>query len=155
MAVKSLFSVAVAVLIGVAGCSSPSENAGGQDSPSASVSESATAEPTESASPASPEETPEKTPEKTPDDAPEAEPVVITITDFEFDGPDSVAPGSTIMVENTDRSSHTVTSEDDSFVEVIVEGGGDTGTFKAPSEPGEYAYICRFHPEMSGTLVVE
>jgi len=161
MAVKSLFSVAVAVLIGVAGCSSPSENAGGQDSPSASASESATAEPTEpteSASPASPEETPEKTPEKTaektPDDAPEAEPVVITITDFEFDGPESVAPGSTIMVENTDRSSHTVTSEDDSFVEVIVEGGGDTGTFKAPSEPGEYAYICRFHPEMSGTLVV-
>ncbi len=154
MTVKSLFSVAVAVLIGVAGCSSPSENAGGQDSPSASVSESATAEPTESASPASPEETPEKTPEKTPDDAPEAEPVVITITDFEFDGPESVAPGSTITVENTDRSSHTVTSEDDSFVEGIVEGGGDTGTFKAPSEPGEYAYICRFHPEMSGTLVV-
>jgi plastocyanin len=58
------------------------------------------------------------------------------------------------MVVNEDRSSHTLTSEKDDFDEVLVQGGAD-GTFTAPTEPGEYAYVCTYHPEMTGTLVVK
>ena len=83
-----------------------------------------------------------------------AEPVVIPIEDFAFGGPDKVAPGATVMVRNNDRSPHSVTSESGDVTEVVVEGGGGTGTFTAPSEPGEYAYVCKFHPEMVDTLVV-
>jgi plastocyanin len=83
-----------------------------------------------------------------------AEPVVIEIKDFEYHGPDKVAPGATIMLQNNDRSPHSMTSEGDDFAEVVLDGGGASGTFTAPSEPGEYAYVCKFHPEMVDTLVV-
>lgn len=79
---------------------------------------------------------------------------VIEIKDFEFNGPEKVAPGATIMVQNNDRSTHSFTAEGGEFEEVILEGGGATGMFTAPSEPGEYAYVCKFHPEMVDTLVV-
>lgn len=143
MAVKSLASVIVfAVSMGVAGCSASPNEASPQTTASTSASESATASPEGSAS------------AETSEAAPEAEPVLIKIRDFKFSGAESVAPGATITVQNDDQSTHSVTSENDGFVEVIVEGGA-TGTFKAPSEPGEYAYVCKFHPEMVGTLVVK
>lgn len=143
MALKSLVSVVVlAVSMGVAGCSSPSEEASPQSMAPTSASQSASASPEGSAS------------AETSEAAPEAEPVAIKIRDFKFSGAESVAPGATITVQNDDQSTHSVTSENDGFVEVIVEGGA-TGTFKAPSEPGEYAYVCKFHPEMVGTLVVK
>jgi plastocyanin len=80
--------------------------------------------------------------------------VVIEIQDFKYKGPDKVAPGATIMVQNNDRSPHSLTSEGGDFDEVVLEGGGAVGTFTAPDEPGEYPYVCKFHPEMVDTLVV-
>jgi len=138
MVAKSVISLAAsALLLGVAGCGSSDQ-------------EASTAEPTTSA-------TSEETKNSPPsEETPDAEPVVITIKDFEYAGPDSVAPGATVTVQNDDSSTHSVTPEDaDAFVEVIIEGDGATGTFTAPSEPGEYSYVCKFHPEMVGTLVVE
>ena len=129
--------------LGVAGCGSPADE-----------SESTTAAPPSAGSEsgagasrgtAEAEQSPGST---------DTEPVEITIEDFEFSGPASVAPGATVMVVNEDSSSHTVTSEAGDFEEVIVEGGAD-GSLTAPTEPGEYAYVCDFHPEMIGTLVVK
>ena len=149
MSVKSLLSVAVlSAFLGVAGCSA-SEDAVSQSAPAAS--ESSTAEPEGPSSPGGPEEP------SSPDASGEesgAEPVVIEIKDFQYQGPDKVAPGATIMVQNNDRSTHSLTAEDGEFEEVILEGGGATGMFTAPSEPGEYAYVCKFHPGMADTLVV-
>lgn len=141
MSVKIMVSVAaLAVSMGVAGCSAsedaPSQPAGA----SSSQSPSGTAE-----APAKGEAS---------EDAGAAGPVVIEITDFEFVGPEKVAPGATVQVQNDDRSTHSFTSEGGDFAEVVLEGGGATGMFTAPTEPGEYRYVCKFHPEMVSTLVV-
>ncbi|MFJ9011640.1 cupredoxin domain-containing protein [Streptomyces canus] len=32
--------------------------------------------------------------------------------------------------------------------------GGKTGTFTAPTKSGSYPFICTFHPNMKGTLIV-
>lgn len=84
---------------------------------------------------------------------PAEEAAAITIADFEFQGPDSVAPGAEVTVTNEDSTSHTVTADEGSF-DVTVEGGA-TATFTAPSEPGSYDYVCNFHGDMTGTLVVK
>ena len=141
MATHRIMSLAVAVALSAAlvGC-----NASDEASPESSESSTS-----ESASPS-----PEESSEEKPSEAPADETAVITITDFEFDGPSSVAPGAEVTVENSDSSTHSVTSEDDSFTEVIVEADA-SGTFTAPMEPGEYEYVCKFHPEMTATLVVE
>lgn len=132
--------VTVALLIaGLAGCSSSSESRDGVSQPESTSRAPATSQPGEA---------------EASEEPAEAEPVVITIEDFKFEGPRTVAPGATVMVVNNDRSSHTVTSETDEFEEVIVEGGA-AGTFIAPDQPGEYSYVCDFHPEMTGTLVVK
>lgn len=84
---------------------------------------------------------------------PAGEPV-ITVRDFAYELPTSVAPGATVTVINEGEASHTVTDQDDGGFDVVV-AGGDTTTFTAPDEPGEYPITCTYHPEMSGTLVVE
>lgn len=79
----------------------------------------------------------------------------IVIKDFGFQGPSSVAPGTTVKVTNMDAQAHTVTADDGSSFDVMVRGSGGTATFTAPTRPGTYAYHCTFHPNMVGTLVVK
>ncbi|MEX5297200.1 cupredoxin domain-containing protein [Kocuria sp. CPCC 205292] len=83
-----------------------------------------------------------------------AEEPVITVEDFAYELPDSVAPGATVTVINEGEATHTVTAQDAGTFDAVVAGGGTT-TFTAPDEPGEYPIACSYHPEMSGTLVVE
>ncbi|MFI7585144.1 cupredoxin domain-containing protein [Kocuria sp. M1N1S27] len=85
--------------------------------------------------------------------APATEEPVITVEDFAYELPASVAPGATVTVINEGDATHTVTAEDDSF-EAVVAGGGTT-TFLAPEQPGDYAVACAYHAGMSGTLTVE
>jgi plastocyanin len=77
----------------------------------------------------------------------------LVISGFSF-GDVSAAAGATVAVTNEDGAPHTVTSDDDAWEEVQV-GGGGTGEFTAPSEPGDYAFHCEIHTTMTGTLVVE
>lgn len=78
----------------------------------------------------------------------------IVIRNFSFaPGTLSVAPGATITVHNEDGATHTVTATDKSFDTGDVPGGG-TATFRAPTKPGHYAYICQIHQYMTGSLVV-
>ncbi|MHA7181353.1 cupredoxin domain-containing protein [Arthrobacter sp. MDB2-24] len=82
-----------------------------------------------------------------------AEEATITIADFEYVMPATIAPGATVTVINEDDAPHTVTAKDEGGFDVDVSGG-ETVTFTAPDEAGEYAVICTYHPAMSGTLVV-
>jgi plastocyanin len=82
-----------------------------------------------------------------------AQAVVITIKDFKFTVPASVAAGTKITVKNQDAESHTVTSATAGAFNVKVDAGG-TATFTAPTKAGSYPFGCMFHGNMMGTLVV-
>jgi plastocyanin len=79
----------------------------------------------------------------------------ITIKDFGYGEPVTVAPGAVVAVINMDAAPHTVTAEKDKAFDVDVRGSGATGTFTAPTEPGTYPYFCVYHPNMKGTLTVK
>lgn len=78
----------------------------------------------------------------------------IIVEDFKYQIPGSVRPGATITVVNKDDAPHTVTSKDNGAFDAIFEPG-ETVTFTAPEEPGEYPFFCVYHPNMTGTLVVK
>lgn len=78
--------------------------------------------------------------------------MTITIDDFAYAGPGTATPGAVISVTNNDSEVHTVTADDGSF-DVTVPGG-ETATFTAPAEGGDYGYFCKFHGNMKGTLTV-
>jgi len=83
-----------------------------------------------------------------------AAPATITIADFGFDGPTTVAAGTTVTVVNMDSVAHTVTADDGTSFDVTIDAGG-TGTFTAPAKPSDYDYHCTFHPSMHGSLDVK
>jgi plastocyanin len=116
------------LLIGavVTGCSSAS-------TPSASPSSTATA--TNSAAPA-------------------ASGATITISGMSFGDPITVSPGASISIVNSDTVEHSVTSEPKGKFDTHVDGSQQK-TFTAPTEPGEYPFICVYHPSMKGTLIVK
>jgi plastocyanin len=60
--------------------------------------------------------------------------------------------GDEIVWENQDIVAHTATSADKTWDVVI--GPGRSGRIVARS-PGTFDYICRYHPNMKGELVVE
>lgn len=81
----------------------------------------------------------------------------ITIKDFAFHPQtDTVKPGATITVTNSDSTTHTLTATGS------AKGMFDTGnlnqgqskTITAPSQPGSYPYLCQIHNYMTGTLKV-
>ena len=78
----------------------------------------------------------------------------ITIADMAFGAPITVAPGAQITVKNDDSAEHSVTSQTGGQFDVHVDGN-QQATLTAPSEPGEYAYYCVYHPSMKGTLIVK
>jgi plastocyanin len=75
----------------------------------------------------------------------------ITISGSSFDVADAAA-GEPVSVSNQDGFSHTVTSDDDAFEEVRLDGGS-SGEIAA-LDAGEYAFHCEIHRSMTGTLVV-
>jgi plastocyanin len=77
----------------------------------------------------------------------------ITISNFTFTSPQSVAPGSTVAIINSDSAEHSVTADQGGAFNVDVDGNG-TATLIAPTAPGTYAYHCTYHPMMHGQLVV-
>ncbi len=77
----------------------------------------------------------------------------ITIKDFAFESPETLAPGTEVTVTNEDSVGHTVTSDDEGVFDTPV-GPGETVTFTVPDEVGEYAFYCIPHPYMTSTLIV-
>ena len=78
----------------------------------------------------------------------------ITIANMGFGDPITVAPGAQVSVTNDDSVEHSVTSQTAGQFDVHVDGN-EKGTFTAPTEPGEYAFYCVYHPSMKGTLIVQ
>ena len=74
----------------------------------------------------------------------------ITIKDFKYGSPLTVAPGAQIEVENEDTAGHDVVSDDGKFKTPVL-GQGEKATFTAPTKPGTYKFSCSLHPaSMSG-----
>jgi plastocyanin len=77
----------------------------------------------------------------------------VTIKDFAFHGPASVAPGSSVTVRNDDSETHSLTADGAGGFDVTI-GPGTTAMFTAPTKSGSYPYHCMFHGTMHGTLTV-
>jgi plastocyanin len=79
----------------------------------------------------------------------------ITISNFMFKPMVlKVSPGATIKVINKDTSVHTVDATGGQFNTGNILPG-KTKSFKAPTKPGKYHYICAIHTFMKGTIVVK
>lgn len=121
-------------LVGVAGCGA-SEDSG---TPAPETTTSPAAEETTTSPAATPEETTEAPTEATEEESASEEP----------------AAAAEVTVINNDSASHTVTSDEEGMFDSVF-GPNETVTFTAPDEPGDYSFICTYHPAMVGTLVVE
>jgi len=79
----------------------------------------------------------------------------ITISNFMFMPMSlSVSPGAIVKVTNKDSATHTLTATGGQFDTGNVTQN-QTKTFKAPSKPGTYHYICSIHQYMMGTIIVK
>jgi plastocyanin len=87
-------------------------------------------------------------------ESPETDGPTIEIEGFAFSALDPVAPGTEVAVANLDAAQHTLTADDGSFNTEGIDGGATTA-ITAPDSPGTYAFVCRIHPSMTGTLTVE
>ena len=99
------------------------------------------------------------TPEASPEASPVASPVAggetaVTIVGFAFAPPEiEVAAGSTVTWTNQDQVPHTATADDGSFDSGTIDTDGSfSHTFDTA---GAYAYVCAFHSNMKGTVVVK
>jgi plastocyanin len=109
---------------------------------------------------AAPAPTPRPSPTPTPTAATPtpAEPdapadVEIEARDFVF-GPESVSvpAGTRVTWQNVGVAPHTVTADDGTFdSDLIASGASLSRTFDAP---GTFAYLCTFHPDMTGIVEV-
>jgi plastocyanin len=80
-------------------------------------------------------------------------PTAVTIEDFAFHGPSSVAPGAEVTVTNQDAEAHTLTADGSGGFDVKIDPGA-SATFTAPTKPGSYPFHCTYHGNMQGTLTV-
>lgn len=109
--------------------------------------------PTPSATPTMPSPTSTTTAPPT-SSAPAPAPARITIVDFEYRGDMRVSPGQRVRVANDDATAHTLTADAGDSVFDVTIAPGETATFTAPTRPGSFGYYCKFHANMTGTLVV-
>jgi len=77
----------------------------------------------------------------------------IVISGFAFNGPATISAGTAVTVTNDDAVPHTWTSEDGAFNSGTL-AGGETFDFTFEN-PGEFAYFCSIHAEMTGSITVE
>ncbi|MGH9174200.1 MAG: cupredoxin domain-containing protein, partial [Vicinamibacterales bacterium] len=89
------------------------------------------------------------------DEAPAAQDVPVDIRDFAFSpNPVEIATGDTVTWTNQDEVPHTATAEDRGVLQsgTIAPGASFSQTF---AQAGEFPYFCEFHPNMTGTIVVQ
>ncbi len=84
----------------------------------------------------------------------DAEAGTITIADFAYGEPLTVAPEALIRVVNEDSARHDVDATDGTSFNTDLLGQGEELTFNAPAEEGTYDFTCSVHPQMSGQLIV-
>lgn len=78
----------------------------------------------------------------------------VNIDGYAFKEPTiTIASGTTVIWKNLDDDPHTVTATDGSFDSKGL-ALGDTFTYRF-TKPGKYAYYCKVHPMMRGTVIVK
>jgi plastocyanin len=77
----------------------------------------------------------------------------VVVQGYEFP-PISAPAGSTLTLVNRDDEPHSVTADDGTF-DVGPFTSTKSATLTVPTTPGSYAFHCRIHPTMHGTLVVQ
>ena len=90
-----------------------------------------------------------------PDAAPmSGEPVAVEISEFEYLPETVTVPvGGEVTWTNSDKAAHTATADDGSFdTDTLKLDGAETIVYE---EAGTFAYYCRFHAFMKGTVEVE
>jgi plastocyanin len=133
----SVFCVAMCFVAAlVAACGGSSNSTAGSQTGTATATSSPSGEATKSSAPAA------------------ATAATITISNMSFGSPITVTGGAQISVKNEDSAEHSVTSDAAGKFDMEVDGK-EQGSFTAPTEPGEYAFHCKYHPSMHGTLVVK
>jgi plastocyanin len=75
----------------------------------------------------------------------------IVISMFAFTTPKSVAPGAKIKIINKDAVAHTVTSDTGGVFDIPAPAHS-TVTMTAPTKKGTYAFHCKIHTTMHGSL---
>jgi plastocyanin len=88
-------------------------------------------------------------------EAPAAAEVPVDIRDFAYSpDPIEIAAGDTVTWTNQDEVPHTATGEDRDVLQsgTISPGASFSQVFP---EAGEFGYFCEFHPNMTGTIVVQ
>ena len=76
----------------------------------------------------------------------------VSIVDFEFSAPASVAAGTEITVVNNSEATHTWTEPGGAFdTGQIAPGSSATVTI---DDPGTYDFVCSIHSNMTGTIEV-
>jgi plastocyanin len=88
-------------------------------------------------------------------EAPAAAEVPVDIRDFAYSpNPVEIAVGDTVTWTNQDEVPHTATGEDRDVLQsgTISPGASFSQVFSAA---GEFGYFCEFHPNMTGTIVVQ
>lgn len=83
--------------------------------------------------------------------APAAGGATLTISGFAFGEVTGATAGAPIAITNDDGANHTVTADDGSF-SVDVPGSG-TATLTVDA-PGTYAFHCKIHTSMKGSITV-
>ncbi|WP_189190588.1 cupredoxin domain-containing protein [Streptomyces albiflavescens] len=79
----------------------------------------------------------------------------ITMKNFAFDPATiTVKPSQKVTVVNKDAVAHTVTATEGKAFDTGNIDGGKSGTFTAPSKSGSYRFVCTYHSNMKGTLIV-
>ena len=134
------------------------QGAGSEAEQEAAAPAAATTAPADAAADAeTPEaETPEaETPAAADDAAAAGQEVPVDIRDFAFSpNPVEIAVGDTVTWTNQDQVPHTATAEDRGVLQsgTISPGSSFSQTFETA---GEFPYFCEFHPNMTGTIVVQ
>jgi plastocyanin len=78
----------------------------------------------------------------------------VSIDNYAFKDPTvTIAVGTTVVWKNLDDDPHTVTAVDASFDSKGL-AQGDSFAYRF-TKPGEYAYYCKVHPMMRGTIIVK
>jgi plastocyanin len=98
---------------------------------------------------------PAATEEPAADSAAAGQEVPVDIRDFAFSpNPVEIAVGDTVIWTNQDQVPHTATAEDRDVLQsgTISPGSSFSQVF---GTAGEFPYFCEFHPNMTGTIVVQ
>jgi plastocyanin len=108
---------------------------------------------TDAAAPAAPAEMPADAAQSA--EAPAAAEVPVDIRDFAYSpNPIEINAGDTVTWTNQDEVPHTATGEDRDVLQsgTIAPGASFSQVFP---EAGEFGFFCEFHPNMTGTVVVQ